>query len=47
MGVYLGSLARMLIREGRCPVEVAPQHGRHQPKVEDRLLSEEEILPQL
>lgn len=46
LGVYLGSLARMLIREGRCPVEIAPQHGRHVPKVEDRLLSEEEALPQ-
>ena len=46
LGVYLGSLARMLIREGRCPVEVAPQHGRHVPKVEERLLSEEEVLPQ-
>jgi nucleotide-binding universal stress UspA family protein len=47
LGVYLGSLARMLIREGKCAVEVAPQHGRHVPKVEERLLSEEEVLPQL
>ncbi|HEX6875601.1 MAG TPA: universal stress protein [Nocardioidaceae bacterium] len=38
LGVYLGSLARMLIREGRCPVEIAPQHPRHSPKAEERLV---------
>jgi nucleotide-binding universal stress UspA family protein len=47
LGVYLGSLARLLIREGRCPVEVAPQHRRHAPRAEDRLLAEDEIAPQL
>lgn len=25
-GIYLGSLARLLIRKGRCPVQVVPQH---------------------
>lgn len=37
LGVYLGSLARMLIREGKCPVEIAPQHPRHAPAAEERL----------
>lgn len=46
LGVYLGSLARMLVREGRCPVEIAPQRPRHVPKVEERLFSEDEVLPQ-
>jgi nucleotide-binding universal stress UspA family protein len=42
LGVYLGSLARMLIREGRCPVEIAPQHPRHTPAAEERLAGERE-----
>lgn len=46
VGIYLGSLARMLIREGKCPVEVVPQHPRHVPKVEERLLSPDEVSPQ-
>lgn len=47
-GVYLGSLARMLIRDGRCPVEVSPQHGRDVPKVEERLLgTAEELSPEM
>jgi len=37
-GIYLGSLSRMLIREGRCPVEVTPQHARHTPSAEERLV---------
>jgi nucleotide-binding universal stress UspA family protein len=46
-GIYLGSLARMLIREGRCPVEVAPQHPRHTPSAEERLLvTDGEASPQ-
>ncbi len=46
-GIYLGSLARLLIREGRCPVEIAPQHPRGVPEVEERLLgSPEEISPE-
>jgi nucleotide-binding universal stress UspA family protein len=46
-GVYLGSLARMLVREGRCPVEVAPQHPRDVPPVEERLLgTPEELSPE-
>lgn len=28
-GFYLGSLARLLIREGHCPVEIAPQEPRN------------------
>lgn len=40
LGVYLGSLARMLIREGRCPVEIAPQHPRHAPTAEERIARE-------
>lgn len=46
LGIYLGSLARMLIREGKCPVEVVPQHPRHAPKVEERLLAADEVSPQ-
>jgi nucleotide-binding universal stress UspA family protein len=37
LGIYLGSLARMLIREGRCPVEIAPQEPRHEPTAEERM----------
>lgn len=47
LGIYLGSLARLLIREGKCPVEVVPQHPRHAPRPEERLLAEDEIAPQL
>lgn len=46
MGIYLGSLARLLIREAKCPVEVAPQHPRQVPAAEERLLSEDEVSPQ-
>lgn len=46
MGIYLGSLARMLIREAKSPVMVAPQHRRGAPKVEERLLSADEVSPQ-
>lgn len=46
-GIYLGSLARMLIREGKCPVEVSPQHRRDAPKAEERLLgTADELSPQ-
>lgn len=48
LGIYLGSLARMLIREGKCPVLVAPQHRRHTPKAEERLVaSEDEVTPEM
>jgi nucleotide-binding universal stress UspA family protein len=46
LGIYLGSLARLLIREAKCPVEVTPQHPRHAPAAEERLLAEEEVSPQ-
>ena len=47
-GIYLGSLARMLIREGKCPVEVSPQHRRDVPQVEERLLgTAEELSPEM
>jgi nucleotide-binding universal stress UspA family protein len=47
-GIYLGSLARMLVREGKCPVEISPQHGRDVPKVEERLLgTAEELSPEM
>jgi nucleotide-binding universal stress UspA family protein len=46
LGIYLGSLARLLIREAKCPVEVTPQHPRHAPAAEERLLDEEEVSPQ-
>ncbi|HET9021560.1 MAG TPA: universal stress protein [Ornithinibacter sp.] len=46
MGIYLGSLARMLVREGRCPVEIAPQHSRHEPTAEERLMSGREAPPE-
>ena len=46
-GIYLGSLARLLIREGRCPVEIAPQHLHHAPEAEARLLgTSEELSPE-
>jgi nucleotide-binding universal stress UspA family protein len=46
-GIYLGSLARMLIREGHCPVEVAPQHPRHAPRAEERhLITDGESSPE-
>ncbi len=47
LGIYLGSLARMLIREGACPIEVAPQHGRHEPKAEERhIATADEVSPE-
>lgn len=47
LGIYLGSLARMLIREGHCPVVVAPLHARHTPSAEERLLvTDGESMPQ-
>jgi len=37
----------MLIREGKCPVEISPQHPRDVPKVEERLLgTAEEVSPE-
>lgn len=47
LGIYLGSLARMLIREGKCPVEITPQHPRRGVKAEERLLGAEEVAPQI
>lgn len=48
LGIYLGSLARMLVREGKCPVEIIPQHPRHTPKAEERMLGDEEAaLPEM
>jgi nucleotide-binding universal stress UspA family protein len=46
LGIYLGSLARLLVREATCPVEISPQHPRHAPTVEERLLSDSEAAPQ-
>lgn len=47
-GVYLGSLARMLIREGKCPVEICPQRRRGDSKVEERLLgTADELCPEM
>jgi nucleotide-binding universal stress UspA family protein len=46
VGISLGSLARLLIREGTCPVEISPQHLRGVPKVEERLLGADELSPQ-
>jgi nucleotide-binding universal stress UspA family protein len=43
LGIYLGSLARMLIREGSCPVEITPQHPRHTPTAEDRLAGHRDV----
>jgi nucleotide-binding universal stress UspA family protein len=31
LGIYLGSISRTLIREGQCPVEIAPFVGRMKP----------------
>lgn len=47
-GIYLGSLARLLIREGKCPVEVVPQHPKDVPEAEERLLgTAEEVSPEI
>lgn len=47
LSFYLGSLARMLIREGHCPVEVVPQHPRRTGRAEERLLlADAETSPQ-
>lgn len=46
LGVHLGSIARLLIREGRCPVLVAPQHAKHEPRAEERLRARGEASPQ-
>lgn len=47
-GIYLGSLARMLIREGKCPIEVSPQHRPDLPQVEERLLgTADELSPEM
>lgn len=46
LGFYLGSIARLLLREAHCPVMVAPHRGRRDLAPEDRLLSREEISPQ-
>ncbi len=42
LGIYLGSLARMLVREGHCPVEIAPQRSRHEPTAEERVAAHED-----
>lgn len=46
LGIYLGSMARMLVREARCPVMVAPHHGRHEAPPEDRLIAGDDVSPQ-
>jgi nucleotide-binding universal stress UspA family protein len=45
LGVYLGSIARTLIRESRCPVEIAPHHPRREAMSPERLAGEE-VAPQ-
>lgn len=46
LGIHLGSIARLLVREGRCPVTIAPQHAKHEPRAEDRLRRDDEASPQ-
>lgn len=45
LGLYLGSVARTLIREARCPVEIAPQHMREETPPAARV-SDSEVSPQ-
>lgn len=47
LGFYLGSVARTLIREATCPVEITPLRPRHgdQPTADDELLADE-LSPQ-
>jgi nucleotide-binding universal stress UspA family protein len=44
LGVYLGSIARTLIREARCPVEIAP-HQPHRKIAEQRAARSGEMSP--
>jgi nucleotide-binding universal stress UspA family protein len=45
LGVYLGAVARTLIREARCPVVVAP-HRRPQDVLPEQRVRPEEVAPQ-
>ncbi|MGH3333764.1 MAG: universal stress protein [Nocardioidaceae bacterium] len=45
LGIYLGSIARTLIREARCPVEIAPHH-RPEEASTDRRMTQEQDSPQ-
>lgn len=45
LGVYLGSLARTLIREARCPVEIAPHH-RPEEVARGEQVTQEQVSPQ-
>lgn len=46
LGFYLGSIARALIREAHCPVEVAPHRRHHEMEAEEPLLKGDQVSPQ-
>ena len=46
LGVHLGSIARTLIREARCPVEIAPHRTSQEAPPSDRLMTADQMSPQ-
>lgn len=46
IGIHLGSIARTLIREARCPIEIAPARRHTEPIPEEPPLMQEEVSPQ-
>jgi nucleotide-binding universal stress UspA family protein len=47
LGLFLGSIARTLIREARCPVEVAPARRDLEAAPADRFVTADEVAPQI
>jgi len=46
LGLHLGSTARPLIRESRCPVEIAPPHPAQDALPSQRTMTAEQVSPQ-
>ena len=46
LGIHLGSTARTLIRESRCPVEIAPPRRSQEVLPSDRLMTADQVSPQ-
>lgn len=46
VGIHLGSVARTLIREARCPVEIAPPGSAQELPPTDRLMKADRVSPQ-